>query len=137
MMTFAKIKNEGKYYLDLAKEDYYLNGGEPDGIWCGAAALMLRLKGAVNPGQFRNTLKGYSPDGKSPLCQNPGKNHTSGWDLTFNAPKSFSLLWAVADNDLKKNFKQRSLMQLGMLLPFSKKKQPLLDAVKEALKEKK
>ena len=37
MMSFAKIR-DGKYYLDLAAEDYYLKGGEPDGVWCGAGA---------------------------------------------------------------------------------------------------
>jgi hypothetical protein len=46
MMSFAKIR-DGKYYLDLATEDYYLQGGEPDGIWCGSGSSLLKLKCAV------------------------------------------------------------------------------------------
>jgi conjugative relaxase-like TrwC/TraI family protein len=35
------------------------------------------------------------------LCQNPGEKHRPGWDLTFNAPKSVSVLWARADEQTK------------------------------------
>ncbi len=40
MLAIAQVKNVG-YYDELAKEDYYLKGGEPPGQWlgCGAEAL--------------------------------------------------------------------------------------------------
>lgn len=110
MMTFAKIKNEGKYYLDLAREDYYVNGGEPDGIWGGAGAEILRLKGKVEKEQFKKILKGFSPCGKSSLCQTPGEDHTSGWDLTFNAPKSVSVVWAAADPNTRRQIQAAQLL---------------------------
>jgi conjugative relaxase-like TrwC/TraI family protein len=108
MMSFAKIR-DGKYYLDLAAEDYYLQGGEPDGIWCGAGSSLLKLKGAVTSDALSNLLRGYSPCGKTALCQNAGQNHTSGWDLTFNAPKSVSVLWAAADVELRKKLQSAQL----------------------------
>lgn len=104
MLTIAKIKNIN-YYKDLATEDYYLKGGEPAGIWAGVGATHLGLTGTVDDIAFANIMAGYSPDKKQPLCQKPGKSHQPGFDLTFNAPKSISLLWAVADSELKKKYK--------------------------------
>jgi conjugative relaxase-like TrwC/TraI family protein len=108
MMSFAKIR-DGKYYLDLAAEDYYLQGGEPDGIWCGSGASLLKLKGAVTSSALSNLLKGCSPFGKTALCQNANQNHTPGWDLTFNAPKSVSVLWASADPELRQKIQSAQL----------------------------
>ena len=108
MMSFAKIRS-AKYYLDLAAEDYYLKGGEPDGKWCGSATSLLKLKGPVTSDVLSNLLQGYSPCGKTALCQNAGKNHTLGWDLTLNAPKSVSVLWAAADPELRKKIQTAQL----------------------------
>ncbi|MBF7074309.1 relaxase domain-containing protein [Glaciecola sp. MH2013] len=96
MMTIAGIKNIG-YYQDLATEDYYVKGGEPPGIWAGIGATELKLQGIIEDKDFANVMQGYSPDKKTALCQAPGANHRPGWDLTFNAPKSVSVLWARAD----------------------------------------
>jgi conjugative relaxase-like TrwC/TraI family protein len=104
MLTIAKIKNIN-YYKDLATEDYYLKGGEPSGIWAGVGASLLNLKGKVDDTAFANIMAGYSPDKKQSLCQKPGKSHQPGLDLTFNAPKSVSLLWAIVDDELKKKYK--------------------------------
>ncbi|RCW20506.1 conjugative relaxase-like TrwC/TraI family protein [Vibrio parahaemolyticus] len=102
MLTFAKIRGEGNYYLNTAKEDYYLNNNEPDGRWWGVGANYLGLNGKVEKEQFKNILKGYSPCGTKALCQTPGDKHTPGWDFTFNAPKSVSILWAASDVELQK-----------------------------------
>jgi conjugative relaxase-like TrwC/TraI family protein len=100
MMTVSPI-NSIDYYSNLAKEDYYLDGGEPVGKWAGKGALLLGLKGEVNNETYRNVLKGYSPNGKEKLCQLAGEKHKAGWDLTFSAPKSVSVVWARADLKLK------------------------------------
>ena len=87
--------NQGEYYLNLAKEDYYLEGGEPPGIWSGLGAENLQLHGNVERKQLRNLLAGFSPDGKQKLVQNAGQeDRQPGWDLTFSAPKSVSTLWS-------------------------------------------
>ncbi|MBU2877443.1 MobF family relaxase [Aliiglaciecola lipolytica] len=95
MMTIAGIKSIG-YYQDLATEDYYVKGGEPPGIWAGIGATELKLQGVIEDKNFANVMAGYSPNKKVALCQNPGEKHRPGWDLTFNAPKSVSVLWARA-----------------------------------------
>ncbi|MCX6378982.1 MAG: relaxase domain-containing protein [Armatimonadetes bacterium] len=86
------------YYLALAREDYYLEGGEPLGQWFGSGAAELGLVGTVAKNALKNLLIGLSPEGDRPLIRIAGaKEHQPGWDLTFSAPKSVSVLWAVAD----------------------------------------
>lgn len=87
----------GNYYLDLARDDYYANAREQAGLWFGRGAELLGLAGLVHREPFLHLLSGCSPDGKSPLVQNArDPDRQSGWDLTFSAPKSVSVLWALA-----------------------------------------
>jgi len=108
MMTFSAVSNEN-YYLNLAAEDYYLKGGEPPGVWVGLGTYSLNLKGQVEAKQLSNLMKGFTPDGKKTLCQNAGGNHKAGWDLTFGAPKSVSILWAAADDKLRDGIQKAQL----------------------------
>jgi len=85
------------YYLDLAQEDYYLKGGEPPGHWYGEGAESLGLFGKVTESELKLLIVGRGPD-KEALVQNAGDgDRQGGWDLTFPAPKSVSVLWAQAD----------------------------------------
>ena len=91
---------QGRYYLELAREDYYLSGGEPVGRWWGKGAEHFGLAGEkVTQHTLKSFLAGVSPAGE-PLVQNAdGSQHQSrrsGFDLTFSAPKTVSALWAVA-----------------------------------------
>lgn len=89
---------QGNYYVGLAREDYYLEGGEPLGHWWGDGARVLELTGAVEKDALQNLLRGVSPEGQI-LVQNSGaKERQPGWDLTFSAPKSVSVLWGIADD---------------------------------------
>lgn len=83
------------YYLQLAREDYFLEGGEPPGRWFGSALASLGLvEGTVEKDTLRTLMDGFAPDGR-PLVQNAGKpNRQPGWDLTFSAPKAVSALWS-------------------------------------------
>ena len=88
----------GAYYAGLASEDYYHDGGEPPGQWTGRGAEAFGLTGQVDKEQFLNLCEGFSPLGTTQLVQNAGaENHRAGWDLTFSAPKSVSVLWSQAD----------------------------------------
>lgn len=86
------------YYLELACEDYYVNGGEPQGQWLGFGADALGLSGDVQPDQLYNLFDGLSADGTRSLIQRQRHqekaDHRPGWDLTFSAPKSVSVLWS-------------------------------------------
>ncbi|MEI7578330.1 MAG: MobF family relaxase [Armatimonadota bacterium] len=89
---------QASYYLSLAREDYYVAGGEPPGKWYGKGAELLGLTGTVEGRQLYNLFDGRSGDGSTLLVQLQRKdgelNHRPGWDLTFSVPKSVSVLWS-------------------------------------------
>jgi conjugative relaxase-like TrwC/TraI family protein len=90
------------YYLDLARADYYAAGGEPPGRWMGRGARALGLEGRVRPADLRAALAGFGPGGR-PLVRNAGSpGRQPGWDLTFSAPKSVSLFWAMAGPEARR-----------------------------------
>lgn len=88
------------YYLALAQSDYYLEGGERTGVWLGSAAEALGIVGEVEREQLKALIRGQHPDG-SWLVQrqtySDGRQRRPGWDLTFSAPKSVSVLFAIGD----------------------------------------
>jgi Ti-type conjugative transfer relaxase TraA len=93
---------QGEYYISLGQEDYYTNGGEPPGRWFGEGARYLGLTGQVDADTLRGLFAGYDRNGVA-LIQNAGQdNHQPGWDLTFSAPKSLSVLWSQADPAIRK-----------------------------------
>ncbi len=87
----------GKYYVELAQEDYYTQGGEPSGQWFGQSAACLGLTATVDKDDFSQLLYGFDPTGARALVQDAGQGHYAGWDLTFSAPKSVSVLWAMTE----------------------------------------
>lgn len=87
---------QGSYYVGIAREDYYLAGGEPPGRWYGRGAHALGLEGMVEREPFLRVYHGYAPYSEQALVQNAGEaRHRPGFDLTLSAPKSVSTLWAV------------------------------------------
>lgn len=102
------------YYTGLAREDYYTKGQEPPGVWLGSGAETLELTGTVKEAELKNVFRGFSPDGKTPLVQNAGKmdgklSRDPGWDLTFSAPKSVSIVWAVSGDQMRAQIEQAHL----------------------------
>lgn len=102
MLSIAAMGNgSGHYYSSLATEDYYLKGGEPPGQWAGSGAERLQLGGAADGQALSALLDGFAPDGFS-VVQNAGnQTRQPGWDLTFSAPKSVSVLWALSDHEVR------------------------------------
>ena len=94
----AMGSGQANYYLGIAREDYYLQGGEPPGHWRGLGAKDLGLSGAVvNAASLNRLFEGFHPRDDRALIQNAGAtDHQPGWDLTFSAPKSVSALWSQA-----------------------------------------
>ena len=86
-------KGSGYYLADLARE---LPVAEP-GHWVGGAADGLGLRGAVEPEQFRALLEGRHPVTGRPLGS--GRTTVAAFDLTFSAPKSASVLFALGGDE--------------------------------------
>jgi Ti-type conjugative transfer relaxase TraA len=95
-----------EYYLGVVasgREDYYLGGGEAPGVWLGAGSASLGLRGQVGGGALRVLLAGFSPTDGQRLTSRPVRAaRVTGFDLTFSAPKSVSVLWGLSDGDVSK-----------------------------------
>lgn len=95
MLSISVIKNSqaAVSYYEQA-DDYYSEDGKAPTGWVGEGAAALGLSGEVDPGQFKALLEGRLPD--STELGRGGKDsereHKAGWDLTFSAPKSVSIV---------------------------------------------
>ncbi|MFU8841678.1 MAG: MobF family relaxase, partial [Nitriliruptoraceae bacterium] len=77
-------------------EGYYLARGEEPGRWLGVGAEQLGLSGEVTGPQLRAVLDARDPATGEQLARHPARK-VPGFDHTFRAPKSVSLLWALGD----------------------------------------
>lgn len=91
MLSIAPIAGGGAGYY-TAQDNYYFLGSA-ESRWLGEGAKVLGLEGAVDARQLDELIAGRLPDGTSLERMSEGKNtHRSGYDLTFSAPKSVSVL---------------------------------------------
>jgi conjugative relaxase-like TrwC/TraI family protein len=88
-----------KYYEHLGKDDYYLRDAAPPGRWAGEGAARLSLSGPVTSSEFEAALNGIDPKLGNRLTALGGRlrEHSAGWDMTFSAPKSVSVLWTLSE----------------------------------------
>ncbi|MCB2114135.1 MAG: relaxase domain-containing protein [Parvularculaceae bacterium] len=84
------------YYRHMGEDDYYARDGEAPGRWEGRGAERLSLDGPVEKSAFEAALSGRDPKTGALLVQANGRAHAAGWDMTFSAPKSVSVLWALS-----------------------------------------
>lgn len=94
MMSIGSVKSADKaadYYTN--KDNYYVIGSM-DERWQGKGAEALGIDGkAVDKALFTELLKGKLPDGSDLTRIQDGANkHRPGYDLTFSAPKSVSVM---------------------------------------------
>jgi conjugative relaxase-like TrwC/TraI family protein len=101
MISIGKLgAGQENYYLEKVAEgaeDYYSGEGEAQGQWMGDAAEELGLYGEIDPKQLTAMLTGMNPATGEPLGLRAvgGRGPVPGFDLTFSAPKSVSLTWAL------------------------------------------
>lgn len=98
MLSIGKLGygQEG-YYLETVAtgvEDYYVGRGEAPGRWLGTMGTELGLEGQVGAEALREILAGHDPSTGEPLARSRHRR-VPGFDLTFCAPKSVSVLWGL------------------------------------------
>ncbi len=93
--TLKSASDASKYY---SQGDYYTGSNLENSGWLGKGAAFLDLEGMVNPTVFEKLLKGHLPNGIVMIQVQKGEHHRPGYDLTFSAPKSVSLLALAAGN---------------------------------------
>jgi conjugative relaxase-like TrwC/TraI family protein len=102
------VANVVNYYAGLAEDqqrrdgrsrgpvDYYLDPNEPPGRWWGSGLGAVGLSGEVEADQVRAMLDARHPASGRPLGRGFGIRSARGFDATFSAPKSVSVLWALS-----------------------------------------
>jgi conjugative relaxase-like TrwC/TraI family protein len=99
----ASAANAKGYY---AAADYYSEGQELVGLWGGKGAERLGLSGTVDRAAFDRLCDNLHPATGQPLTARHRTDRTVGYDFTFSAPKSVSLLYALTgDEDLLAAFR--------------------------------
>jgi conjugative relaxase-like TrwC/TraI family protein len=121
MLTIGKLgKGQENYYLEKVaegQEDYYSGEGEEAGQWMGDAAAELGLSGEVSPDQLVAMLTGINPATGEPLGLRAGPS-VPGFDLTFSAPKSASLTWALGGREAAAAVKAAHLRSVEAALDY-------------------
>ena len=103
MLSIGKLANgQADYCLNLAGtrvarsasvssgvEDYYVGGAEPPGRWAGNSRPKSVSMARCRPAALEGVLD-TDADG---LPEQPQPAHVPGYDLTFSAPKSVSVVF--------------------------------------------
>jgi conjugative relaxase-like TrwC/TraI family protein len=92
----------GVYYVEQLPS-YYLQSGEPRGVWLGHGAGRLGLAGEVDDDSFLALMAGMDP--RRPerhLGRRYDDASVRGFDVTCSAPKSVSVLWALGDETVRR-----------------------------------
>jgi conjugative relaxase-like TrwC/TraI family protein len=107
------VGQEG-YYLEQAQarvdratsvgsgvEDYYVQGSEAPGYWLGLGSEHLQIIGEVDRNALTRALAGHDPRTGRELVA-PHVRRVPGFDVTFSAPKSVSVLFGLGDESLRR-----------------------------------
>ena len=104
MLSIGKLASgQASYYerqVARGRDDYYSGRGEAPGEWAGRGAAALGLAGQVEAAQFNALMAGLDPSDEAlerRLRDSRGEPKVVGFDLTFSAPKSVSVLFAAGD----------------------------------------
>jgi conjugative relaxase-like TrwC/TraI family protein len=99
VLSIGKLSlGQHRYYVDQVAqgtEEYYSGTGEAIGKWL-ASSDQLGLEGEVDAMQLRAVLQAHDPTDSCKLAATTNRK-IAGFDLTFSAPKSVSVMWALGD----------------------------------------
>ncbi len=104
MLSLGKLAaGQQQYYeAEVARglEEYYSGDKEAPGQWIGQAAGRLGLEGEVGSVALERVLAHQHPVTGEPLADGRVQPKVVGFDATFSAPKSVSLLYAVGSPEV-------------------------------------
>jgi conjugative relaxase-like TrwC/TraI family protein len=119
-VTSLRGADAGAYYVDPERSGlatYYLDAGEPPGVWRGHQPAAFGLEGAVDAEMFLALLDGAGPSGEQ-LGRLYTDRSVRGYDITFSAPKSVSTLWALGEKHLASESLAAHDVAVGAVLDF-------------------
>ncbi len=101
--TLGAGRDAGLYYVNdpnrearpYSRDEYY--GREGGGVWWSTGGTIVRHGADIDKETFRDLCAGLDPTTGNSLVRAAGPGHRAGWDVTFSAPKSLSILWMAGD----------------------------------------
>ncbi len=109
MVATWNIAADAAYYPREAEGNrrgsYYQSGKEPPGQWYAPKGdFGLVDSSPVDPAQFQRLYDGVDADGRPLIDSTRGRraDRVPAYDICFSAPRSVSLIWAFAPDDLRK-----------------------------------
>lgn len=111
MLRITVIKNaQGamKYFESaLVQQDYYSQDDKITGRWEGLVSEKLGIRGEVTKEQYQAIVSNRSPLTGEKLTPRDKAERRVGYDFTFNASKSVSLLYSITrDEDILKSHQE-------------------------------
>lgn len=93
--------SQAKSYFsaELSTGDYYTSEQEIAGQWGGKTAVRLGLSGEVTRDAFNALVDNFDPETGEQLTQRMTENRRPGYDMTFSAPKAFSVLYEYSKDE--------------------------------------
>ncbi|UPK39529.1 relaxase domain-containing protein [Bradyrhizobium sp. 186] len=98
-------RDAGLYYVNdpnrearpRSRDEYYVRDG--GGTWWSTGETIVRHGAEIDKETFRDLCGGIDPSTGKPLVRGSGAKHRAGWDVTFSAPKTLSVLWMAGDEN--------------------------------------
>ena len=104
MLSLGKLAagQQDYYEQEVARglDEYYSGEKEAPGRWMGQASRRLGLEGEVGSVEFDRVLSHQDPGSGAPLADGRVQPKVVGFDATFSAPKSVSLLYALGSPEV-------------------------------------
>jgi conjugative relaxase-like TrwC/TraI family protein len=126
VLTIGKLgtsRGRLEYYdaqVAAGVEDYYAGRGESPGQWRGVGVRALGLTSGADVGraEFLALMRGLNPRDGGVLRSLGGRSTVAGFDLTFSAPKSVSVLFAIDDDRVASAALASHEQALGVALAY-------------------
>lgn len=132
MISFRTIKSNGKPAAQAARElrEYHENSdsvasareyyehGSIGGKWAGTLAVELGLEGVAAGDDVEAVLQRIHPQTGQKLAQRVQVDERLGFDFTFSAPKSVSVMW-TRDKRIAEAFEKAASLALAELEAFA------------------
>jgi conjugative relaxase-like TrwC/TraI family protein len=112
---------DGEYLLSsvaLGIDEYYAGVGEAPGVSSGRWSAELGVEGMVEADALRALIDGNHPVTGMPLLVGLRERSVKAFDLTFSAPKSVSLLWALGSEPVADTVMAAHREAVGIALEF-------------------
>ena len=100
-VTESKNADAAKQYFgkSMVRSDYYSEGQEVAGLWGGKAAERLGLCGQVDQESYFALCDNLHPSSGEQLTPRQKANRRAGYDFTFSAPKSVSVMYELSGDE--------------------------------------